>query len=123
VKVPVAAPRLPLEETSAPNVDSVRPLTAGNWLRCGRSAAASSLTAGGWIAVVWVAPVVPDGLEADVAECELEDPHPATTSARATRAGSARVVRIRCLIVLLVGFGPKEGIQTGSGYSDRRRVV
>ena len=58
VNVPVAAPRLALDFTSAPSCASVRPWAAGNWLVCGFSAAGSSLTAGGIGAVLAVEVVV-----------------------------------------------------------------
>src|SRR5206468_6071744 len=89
VNVPVAAPSCALLWTSAASCLSVRPRAGGKSPAFGRSAAGSSLTAGGGPAVVRAV------LAVVVLECvflELEDPQPvvARAAAAATRASSRR---------------------------------
>ena len=108
MNVPVAAPRLALDFTSAASCASVRPWAAGNWFVCGSSAAFSSLTAGGIVAVlaVEVVVLVVAGELDDAAvvlddELELEDPHPARARAIDTAASSVALVGILDFMFLL----------------------
>jgi hypothetical protein len=92
VKVPVAAPNWAEERASAPSRRSERPRTGGNWEARGRSAAASSATAGAGapedaaepLVAVEAAPAADDA-DDGAAELELddgvEDPHAASASA------------------------------------------
>src|SRR5437016_11424747 len=72
VNVPVAAPSCALDLTSAPSCCRVRPPAAGNWPACGCTAAASSSTAGGSAAAVFVGDVAGVG----AAECLDDEPQP-----------------------------------------------
>src|SRR5476651_2747288 len=90
VKVPVAAPNIAVDLTSAPSCVSERPLAAGNCEAFGCSAAASSSTAGGRAAAEEVVVRGAVGFESDDVLVEEEEPQPASAIAPAASVARTR---------------------------------